>query len=210
LWNFHGEVFTLANGVKITIQDQNSLVSLFKGQGKNTITKLINSFNIPNVKPDVVRSSLIDWQDEDDLVLVNGAEANYYNKVGLPTNMPLQSMSELTQIKGFTPALITALKPYVTIRAQEYFNPLNAPKRVLALFVDNLTLEKVIELRHNRELTSSEFQRITRIEEDETIGFSLSGALKVKLQVSYNEILLIKESEFLIKPYEHQPYIEYQ
>jgi type II secretory pathway component PulK len=173
------------------------------------ITRLINSFNLPGVSADVVSNSLIDWQDEDNLVLVNGAEAKYYNKIGMPSNMPLQSMSELSQVKGVTPALVKALKPYTTIRSQGYFNPLNSPKHILALLIDNIMLEKVIELRQNRELTSLAFERITTIAQDEGIHFSSSGALKIQIKISYNDIILTKESEVFIEPYQNQPFIEY-
>jgi general secretion pathway protein K len=209
LWNFHGEAFTLSEEVEITIQAQNSLISVFRGANKRMLSKLVDSFNLPNVRGDVVSHSLADWQDEDDLRLVNGAEAKYYNKEGIPTNMPLQSMSELSKVRGVTENLFPLLKPYITIRHQGYFNPLNSPKRILALFIGNPALEKVIELRDNRDLSGAAFNHLTGMEDDETIGFSSNGHLKVTFKVTNQDILLIKESEFLIKPYEKQPYIEY-
>lgn len=80
---------------------------------------------------------ILDWADSDDLVRLNGAEANDYKQAGLdtaPTNKPFHHVSELRQILDFTYADYQCLKPFVTTFAGSgRFEPAFASSQLRAL-----------------------------------------------------------------------------
>ncbi|ABV37628.1 Type II secretory pathway component PulK-like protein [Shewanella sediminis HAW-EB3] len=209
-WNFHGKPFTTDENVKVSMQDQNGLISLYKGRPQKLLESMINYLGVENVSASVASNSLIDWQDGDDLIRANGAEASYYGAPGMPTNMPLQTYSETQNIRGFTPELVEALAPYVTIRPQTYFNPMTAPKEILAIVVGADKANQIISLRETSSLSNSMFQQLSGIRQDEGINFSPSGLLKISLKSNVNDVILEKSIEILVQPLNLHPLIEYQ
>jgi type II secretory pathway component PulK len=87
----------------------------------------------------VARDSLLDWQDEDDEALPDGAEAPYYEKQKItPRNGGVQSIDELSRIRGFTPAVVERLRPFVTAERNAVpFNPRYAGPQALAAIGDS-------------------------------------------------------------------------
>jgi general secretion pathway protein K len=72
-------------------------------------------FGIGNAA-DIARDSLLDWIDEDDEPRPNGAEAQFYRGLRLrPRNGPPQSIDEIAAVRGFTPALVAKMRPFVTV-----------------------------------------------------------------------------------------------
>lgn len=65
--------------------------------------------------------ALIDWIDKDgDISASGGAEAGFYGDLALPyrpANRPLNSVSELRWVRGFSDAIYRALEPHVTALA---------------------------------------------------------------------------------------------
>lgn len=62
--------------------------------------------------------TLADWLDQDDQPLPNGAEDMYYLAQDPPRrtgNRDLSDLSELLQIKGYTPEVIAKLKPFIDV-----------------------------------------------------------------------------------------------
>jgi type II secretory pathway component PulK len=62
---------------------------------------------LPNMTPSLA-AALIDWRDADDQVTTGGAEREYYNGLSPPydpRNGPFQTVTEILQVKGFTPLL---------------------------------------------------------------------------------------------------------
>ncbi|WP_230656017.1 type II secretion system minor pseudopilin GspK [Psychrobacter sp. I-STPA10] len=82
----------------------------------------------------ILAYAVLDWQDPDNETLAEGgAERDAYeaqdNKnsqsvVASITNQPFISVDELAAVKGFTPAKLATLKPYIT--AVPYYLPVNA------------------------------------------------------------------------------------
>ncbi|MEJ5347082.1 MAG: hypothetical protein WHS46_00145 [Desulfosoma sp.] len=56
---------------------------------------------------DALVDALLDWQDADDLVRLQGAEAGWYLQRGLspPTNRPFSSLCEIQKVRGVRPEL---------------------------------------------------------------------------------------------------------
>ncbi len=214
-WNFFNYHFTIQDELTpnatttIAIQDLNSLISLYRGGDKKLVEGLLNRFADADTNASVVTNSLVDWQDFDSLISINGAEKESYGKPGMPTNMPLQSFDEILHIKGVTPKLAEQIKPYVTILPQSYFNPKNAPREVLSLLLPSEKVDNIIRLRDNDLLTLDEFRLQSGMAMDEAIYFFTSGLLRVTLKTMLNDVVLTKELDVFIQPNKKHPYIEY-
>ncbi len=101
----------------------------------DTVTQLLEQTGLSGDELAVARDSLLDWLDSDDLPRANGAETQYYARLGIaPRNGPLASIDELARIRGFTPRLIDQLRPYVTIDNDALpFDPGHAQPQALAV-----------------------------------------------------------------------------
>lgn len=234
VWNFYGESFIrepsdhkpLDNSgrVEVTLQDQNGLLSLYRGFRPKLLERLIRlvmadypaekAYDEPLVEDglelSVLANSLIDWQDRDDFLLINGAESQFYKTPGMPTNLPLQTYEELKLVRGFTPQLLEALWPYVTIRPQDYFNPMQAPEPLMSLLVSEERAKEILRLREAGQLDSDQFERLSGLEVDENMFFFTSGQLRIELMVKVKDVVLTKRIEMLIQPYDKHPYIEHE
>lgn len=214
-WNFFNKEFTIQDELvdnvttTIAIQDLNSLISLYRGGDTNLVEGLLSRFADADTNASVVTNSLVDWQDFDSLISINGAEHESYSKPGMPTNMPLQSFDEILHIKGVTPKLAEQIKPYITILPQSFFNPKNAPREVLSLLLPSEKVDNIIRLRDNDLLTLDEFRLQSGMVMDETIYFFTSGLLRVTLKTMLNDVVLTKELDVFIQPNKKHPYIEY-
>jgi general secretion pathway protein K len=219
-WNFFGKPFQPATEreaaqVELTIQDLSGLIGLHQGRGNTRLIALIHQLNADNTlgtnfNAEAIGSALIDWQDDDDLVSINGAEKNQYSNPNMPSNLPLQTHQELLNIQGFTPALVEYLKPLTTIRPQRYFNPMLSPPEVLATLVDTDRMNEIIRLRDQERLTISEFTNLSGLESDESLMFFPSGLLRIDFSVTVSQVKLRKTIEIYIQPYDKHPYLEHE
>ena len=162
------------------------------------------------IQPSIMLNSLIDWQDKDDAERINGAEANYYNRPGMPTNLPLQTYQEMRHIRGFNDQLLALLHPYVTVRPLGYFNPMQSPARIMALYMPQDRVDEIIKRREIGELDTLQFENLSGLEVDETINFVTSGTLRIAIEVSVNQVRLTKELDINLQPYNKHPYIEFE
>lgn len=66
-----------------------------------------------------ILEAVVDWADGDDNPSgTGGAESNYYLGLAdpyLPANMGFRSVEELQMVRGITPDLMRALRPYITV-----------------------------------------------------------------------------------------------
>ena len=96
--------------------------------------------------PELLADTLADWIDTDDRVTGdNGAEDSYYLALPGPyrtSGQPLAELNELLRVKGYTHAVVAALRPYVAvIPGSAAINVNTAPPEVLMLTAERLTLE---------------------------------------------------------------------
>jgi general secretion pathway protein K len=162
------------------------------------------------IQPSIMLNSLIDWQDKDEGEQINGAEASFYNHPGMPTNLPLQTYQEMRHIRGFNDLLLELLHPYVTVRPLGYFNPMQSPARIMALYMPQDRVDEIIKRREIGELDTLQFENLSGLEVDETINFVTSGTLRIAIEVNVNQVRLTKELDINLKPYDKHPYIEYE
>jgi general secretion pathway protein K len=233
-WNFYGKPFSLtqqaANRTSsaedfddrlttavFSIQDQNSLISLYNDSNPEKLTALFTKLKHTNSTLEaqdfdinIAVASLLDWQDSDDFELINGAESKFYDKKGMPTNIPLQTYEELALIRGFNRPIIDELQPFLTIRAQGYFNPMQAPVEILELYMESDRAAEILRLRDEGLLDVRQFEILSGLEVDETLNFVTSGSLNVQLTVQVNEVVLTKSMALFLQPYSYHPFYIYK
>ncbi len=120
--------------VSIRITDERGKIPLNHIED-DTATQMLEQAGLSGERLAVARDSLLDWIDDDDQPRANGAEAAEYAPLGIaPRNGGLLSVDELARIRGFTPALVKQLRPYVTVDAgAQPFDPTHAQPQALAV-----------------------------------------------------------------------------
>jgi general secretion pathway protein K len=101
----------------ITVQDTGGLVDLNTAP-QVLFERLFVSIDVPKDDAAKLAAAIIDFRDLDDSPVPGGAEAAEYRAAGLPfgpKNAPFTSVSELDQVLGMTPAVLSRIRPLVTV-----------------------------------------------------------------------------------------------
>lgn len=106
-------------------------------------------------QPDNLDAALIDWMDTDNEPTgIDGAEDDHYTRLPVPyrtANQPLTDISELLLIKGFTPAIVERLRPFVSaLPATAGLNVNTAPSELIQALTENMTLSGADEQARQR------------------------------------------------------------
>lgn len=117
-WAIDGRTYTaIFNSVPlaIRIEDEAGKIMINRIDGEN-IGWLMSALGLPQGQVETLRDSFDDWIDQDDEPRANGAETNAYLPRGYAArNGPPQSVEELGDIKGFTPALVERIARIATV-----------------------------------------------------------------------------------------------
>lgn len=182
-WNFHGQPFELNDTVTAEIQDISGLLSI-NHINRRLAANLFYQLGKEDQQVRVFLDSLADWKDKDDLKHLNGAESAYYSKtLGYgPRNSYLQSFIEITHIREGDMLTLSQWQQYFSLALISSFNPLNAPEKLLKVFVnDEQAVQEVLTLRQNNQLNGLTFLQATGIEDDDFISFITGRIFKVSL-----------------------------
>jgi general secretion pathway protein K len=151
LWSFAGQT------LQIAIVNEGSLIDL-NSAGKDLLSALLIAAGIPEGEDEPLVDAILDWRDEDDLHLLNGAEDPDYAAAGLTYGAkdgPFDSVDELRQVLGFDRDLYRTLAPVLTVDAgTDRVDREFAPTLVLAA-LDGITLEEA-ELRLDEQRAAEE------------------------------------------------------
>jgi general secretion pathway protein K len=122
------------------------------------LNRLLQILGLEKEERDVIVDSIQDWRDDNDSHRVNGAESeDYYLKLPVPyraRNANLESIAELLQIRGITPALFhgTAERPglvdLLTVVGRGEININTASKPVLQAL--GFSDAEIIEIQNTR------------------------------------------------------------
>ncbi|MFD2159057.1 general secretion pathway protein GspK [Rubritalea tangerina] len=86
--------------------------AVLSSQDKGALTNLFKIWGLEDREVDQLVDALTDWVDGDELISLNGAEAEYYRELGYldrPYNRPFRDLDELQLVRGFY--LVEELKP---------------------------------------------------------------------------------------------------
>jgi general secretion pathway protein K len=113
VWSFAGQqmeiaIYNEASRIDLNQAPREQLVALFTAAG------------VPEEEVNAMADAIVDWRDPDDLRSADGAEDSDYKSSGLPYGAkdgPFDSVQELQQVMGVTPALYRVLEPALTVAA---------------------------------------------------------------------------------------------
>lgn len=173
-WNFYGEPFELYDA-QITIENVASLFNLGI-QDEQYLTKGMRTLGIQD--PVTKARLLLDWQinDEKDESINSGMRRPMPKR-------PLQSLTELSFIEGFTAQDIATLKRYSTLLLTGFSNPAQAPNELLPLYMTNEQAARVISLRRNGDFSERNFTRVTGFYGDENEVLSAGPTFRISIRV---------------------------
>lgn len=183
-WNYYEKPFTY-HGVEVRLQDMAGLIGvgeLFMQNGR----QLMRGIGIDDETVRIFSNSLRDWEDEDDLHRLDGAERTWYREQGRsgPRNAPIASVGELRLVRGYPQALDEWIdKGWLILVSQHYFNPTTAPRKLLGAFLKNAQLaEQIHAMRQEAPLTRTQFLSLTGIRESEEL--LITPALDIRVTVT--------------------------
>ncbi len=146
-WSFAGE------SLEISVVNEASLVDLNQAE-MDLLSALLFAAGVPEGEEAPLVAAILDWRDENDLHLLNGAEDADYRAADISYGAkdgPFDSAEELRQVMGFDRELYRILAPALTVdsgnqRVDREFAP---PLVVAAL--EGLTLEEAELKREEQE-----------------------------------------------------------
>jgi general secretion pathway protein K len=102
----------------IRLVDENGKVDLNQAD-MTLLTGLLQALETPRAQAEQLAAAILDWRDPDTLSQpVGGAEDDDYaaaERVYGAKDAPFESVAELEQVLGFTPALYARVEPYLTV-----------------------------------------------------------------------------------------------
>ena len=155
--------------ITITIEEESGKMNLNQATSPNgtdnqNLTSAMAQRLFSNLKlsPDLF-DSLMDWVDENDAPRAGGAESSYYLTLKAPyksKNARLETVEELALLKGYTPEVLTKLRPLVTVYGatgnMELVTKINvntAPREVLAALDQRMSEDLVNRILDHRKTT---------------------------------------------------------
>ncbi|WDE13268.1 general secretion pathway protein GspK [Thalassomonas haliotis] len=199
-WNFFAMPFSLKDGVEVKIQDQSGLLQLHYPDS-GLLKKLVATVEPSPAKVEIIVDSIMDWQDLDNTLRANGAEAGKYSSKGLIRNGAVPSVYDIKHVKSITPAVLELLKENTTIYQAGAFSPINAPEGLLNALMDLNTVEQVLSLRRSNQMTNNLFSDITGIVEDDDTYFYTSNYLMIDLVSEIGESKVNRKLFIHLQPY---------
>jgi len=93
------------------ISDEAARISV-NGAGPDRLERLLAALEVERAQRDIIKDSLLDWRDTNELHRVHGAESDFYLRLPVPyrsRNGNIQDVSELLQIRGVTRELYVGM-----------------------------------------------------------------------------------------------------
>ena len=103
--------------LSIAVSDEAAKIDV-NSAGIPLMRALVAGLGVPVETSAQLAEAIFDFRDADDDRKLNGAESAEYRAAGLgwlPKNGALQSLDELNQVYGVTPALLSRMRPYLSV-----------------------------------------------------------------------------------------------
>jgi general secretion pathway protein K len=113
-WHFDGVPLA------ISVYDEQSRINLNLAPAP-LLAALMAAFGVEEEQATALADAILDFRDEDDLKLLNGAEDKDYEDAGLPLgakDAPFAAVEELQQVLGMTPPLYRLMAPELTVDSE--------------------------------------------------------------------------------------------
>ena len=207
-----GREYNLTSKITISLRDTSSMINVMYGSS-DIIAKALSSQKNDELSY-VLKNSLDDWRDEDNVPKVNGAEQSTYQSLGqkvrVRNNAAIQDIHELKLIHGFKEV------DFDTIESNLYYGRgtglnlmLINNKRYLATLLgsDEEFIGKMLELRKTE---PSKFRKtISTLPNynDDYMSFWLSKQFYIQIKVQQGEARTILNTMISFKQINERPYV---
>ena len=184
-----------AGSLLITVSEESGKININglvqpNGEYEPFTLGVLQRLGTPLKLPGDLWSALADWIDSNDMPRSGGVESAHYRALKPPysaRNGKLMTLTELSLVKGFTPEMLGAVQPFLTVFSDQAGSPQStvnintASKEVLAALddrVDSRMAERIIEER--RLLPFKSTGELSRVPGMDTIATGLVGKISVK------------------------------
>lgn len=207
-----GREYKLSSEITLSLKDTSGMVNVTYGSDKS-IAELLTEQENEELKH-ILKSSLKDWRDEDNVAQNNGAEQSNYrsenSKVIVRDNKAIQDIHELSLIRGFNQV------DFKTIEENLYYGRgtmlnlmlINNSRYLAWLFqIDDREAKNLLELRAE---DIKRFQKAVSkypTYDDNYMGFYLSKQFVVTIIVKKKRAKSILKSIIYFKSLNDRPYI---
>jgi general secretion pathway protein K len=127
-------ILTLSNAtIRVSIVSETGKIEL-NGADPSLIAALLQGIGVESDKASALADAIADWRDPGESPRPQGAKLPQYRAAGLdygPPDAPFQSLDEVRQVLGMTPAIADALIPHVTIYSFGQPDPAYADPEVI-------------------------------------------------------------------------------
>lgn len=141
-WRFDGQAVT------ITVFNEASRLNLNQADSR-LLASLLRTVGVAEEDAARLADAIVDWRDEDDLRLLNGAEDGDYRDAGRPLgakDAPFAAVEELRQVLGVDSTLYERLAPELTVDTQTESTDTQFASPVVIAALEGIALEEA-ELR---------------------------------------------------------------
>jgi general secretion pathway protein K len=187
---------------------------------KTKIDRMKRLFELLKLDPRLV-DGIVDWIDADEDPQPDGAESIYYQSLKPPyraANAPLQSVKELSLIKGMTDTVVQRLQPFITIYGGEGWININTadPLVIQALDADitSTMAGELVQLRPFRTIQDvdqvSSFESIAKTKLRPTNAYRVqTDFVSAHMAVSIGEVTKLATAVFQRNPSSGQTQLQY-
>lgn len=204
-WNFYGQPMQIDEHTTVAIQDLNGLLSLSTMVNESMLQKIIEYSPAPQNAP-AIAQSVMDWIDGDNSALPYGGEQPAYNASNITVrNGPIQSYSEFAFINNMTIDTEQVLLTNTTVHPTPFFNPLTAPREVLAAYTDVGRADSIIGIRGSSGYDRDTVEEMAQIYDDEGVHFLIGPGFRLTISAKVDESYFGKILEYNIYPHRQRP-----
>ncbi len=209
----NGTKQNLGKYAQIKLMDTGGLLDVWVSNA-GRIERLLENEGVAASKAEIIRDSISDWYDKDNLKHLNGAEDYYYHSRGDsygPRNFAgIQSIDELHLIRGLDNKTFSKIKPYLTLSPKWMMN-INTMDAQLLSSAFNIPLnlaENLVKLRKLRGYISTlDIEQIAGIKIASELYSSFpTFILDVKLNFRHDTAMENPSLEISFRPNETTPY----
>jgi len=207
-----GREYNLTSKITLSLKDTSSMINVMYGSS-TLISKALSSQKNDELSY-VLKNSLDDWRDEDNVPKVNGAEQSSYRSLGqkvvVRNSAAIQDIHELKLINGFQEVDFNSIESNLYYGRGTGLNlMLINNKRYLATLLgsDEEFIGKMLELR---ETEPSKFRKtISTLPNynDDYMGFWLSKQFYIQIKVQQGEARSLLNTTISFKQINERPYM---
>lgn len=197
IWNFHNVAFYPNPDVAVRLQDLNGLVSLYGMRQREFLTPVVRAMGFNEAQTRQAFDSLQKWQSE---------RPQFGRPDALRHNF-LPHLSELAYLLPLTTEQYQQAEKVLTPFPTRQFNPHQAPFELWQMLYGVKVAEQLQKLRSAGQLSANKFIQLVRIEENDSLTFTVGNTFRLSLEARHGEAVAKKSFICYIRDQSRTPII---